>query len=363
MYFFVVAMFLEARELYLARWPEDADGHVDILAGRLPTMAHSGGVRKIIIGAPRNPRTSVWWRMIWAVGAFVCTLCLILTYMLMRQQTNNIVFIWAGFQVSWMFVRIGVYHFEPSDVVTRRMLAERPWHTLHAPTKARVLELVVACARYQTLVHPRGPSVYNGDSFTSSELASILIDTPLRKHYPLPDGGHYDHITVNVWAVVGDTTLASAAWVSGSSGLGPRDFYDCCIVSLSVESSSVLPAHAKVAVPAVRFFQGTPVTVPRVAFDVETNPMPQFIPKGAPNTGGGTWWYYVPCENSLWFLIKRETPNTITGKHKAEIVNDAQITATLSRGNMNISLTHVDEIKRTAELSEIARQAVIKLLV
>ena len=359
-YFFVVAVLLEAREFHLARRPEELDGHVDILAGQLPSMAQSGGVRRIIIGASPNPRTSVWWRMIWAVGAFVCTSSLVVTYMLMRQQTDNIVLIWAGFQVTWMIGRTCVYHFaEPTDVVARRKLDERPWNSLSTSIKARVLELMIACAQYQASVHPRGLSVYNGDCFTSSELASILVDTPSRRSYPL-HADHCDDIKVNVCAVVGDTVLSSAAWVSGLSGLGPRDLYDCCIVSLSSESSCVLPAQS-IAIPAVRFFRGDAAKVPGAAFDIETNPMPQFVPKGAPNIGSGTWWYYVPCENGLWLLIKRETPHSIIGKHKAEIVNDAQITAALSRG-LNISLTHVDEIKRTVELSETARQAVIMLL-
>ena len=239
-YFFVVAVLLEAREFYLARRPEELDGYVDILTGQLPSMAQSGGVRIIIIGAPSNPRTSVWWRMIWAVGAFVCTSSLIVTYILMRQQTNDIVFVWAGFQVSWMIVRMCVYHFaEPTDVVARRKLDERPWNSLSTSIKARVVELMVAYAQHQASVHPRGLYVYNGDSFTSSELASVLVDTPLRRSYPLPNADQYDDITVNVYAVVGDTVLASAAWISGLSGLGPRDLYDCCIVRSEEHTSEL----------------------------------------------------------------------------------------------------------------------------
>lgn len=60
LYFFTVAVFLEARELYLARRPEEINGHLDILVGQLPSIARSGGVRKMIIGATRNPRTSIW---------------------------------------------------------------------------------------------------------------------------------------------------------------------------------------------------------------------------------------------------------------------------------------------------------------
>jgi hypothetical protein len=255
--------------------------------------------------------------------------------MLMGQQSTAIVILWVGFQVFWMIARIIVCHFsEPTDVISRRMLVERPWIALPAPMKTRVLELMVACAQYQTLVHPRGFSQYNGDSFTSSELASILVDTPFMKRYPLSCGGRRDRIAVNVRGVIGDTILASAAWITGSNELAPRDLYDCCIVSLTIESS-LASSHQAVAVPAVRFFSGVPMTVPEVVLDVETQPTRQFIPKGAPNTGSGTWWYYVPCEKDLWLLIRRESPDTIIGKQDAEIVNDIEITTTLDRGNTN----------------------------
>jgi len=326
-------------------------------------VSRSGGARRIVIGAHRNPRTSVWWQIIWGIGAVVCTSSLSVMYMLMGSQTSNVVFIWAAFQATWMLARMSVYHFaEPMDVVARRVLVERPWDSLPSPMKARVLELVIVCAQYQTQLHARQPPLYNGDSFTSSQIASVLVDTPSMRHYPLtlPTDGHHSGVAVNVRAVVGDTILASAAWVSGLNRLTPEDLYDCCIVSISDDSS---PGQV-VAVPAVRFFSGAPAAVPKgVEWDVETSHVPEFIPKGAHNNGTGTWWYYVPCENGLWLLMKKETPNTIIGKQNAEIVNEAQITATLAPGNMNISLSHVDEVKHTAELSETARQVLLRLLV
>lgn len=362
LYFFLAAVCLEAHELYLARRPEALDGHVDILAGQLPSIAHPGGTRKIIIGAHPNPKTSAWWRMIWGVGALVCTSSLILTYMTMRQQTNLVVILWTGFQVSWMSARMCVYHFaEPTDAVESRMIVKQPWDVLSMSTKTRVVGLMVACARYQTLMHPRGPLQYNGDSFALANLSSILIDTPLRRHYPLPDGQPGNRVSVTILAVIGDTILSSAVWVSGWSGPGPKDLYDCCIISLLVDSpsDSSSPASA-IAIPAVRFFSDTETT--KAVYDVENVPIPQFVPKGAGNSGSGAWWYYVPCENGLWLSIKINSPNIITGKQKAEIVNNAQITASLSGGKLNISLMHVDEVQRTAELSEMASWAVIKLL-
>lgn len=367
-YFFVVAIFLEAREILLAHKPEVLDGHLDILAGRLPSITCSGGTGKIILGAPRNPRTSLWWRIIWAVGAIVCLSSLVLTYMFMKRQTSQVVLLWTGFQLSWMLARLCVYHFgETTDRVTLRMLVKRPWDSIPESAKARVLELMVACAQYQTLVHPRTPALYNGDSFSASELAFILIDTPLKRQYPLPpNGGLGNRITVNISAVVGDTTLASAAWVSGLDGLTPEELYDCCIISISVGSLPTPPASSlsistsqHIAVPAIRFFSA----IPDVPFDVETNPIPQFLPKGGPNTGSGTWWYHVPCENGLWLQMKANTPDSIIGTQGADIVDDARITEMLARGDLHVSLVHVDEVKRTVELSEIARQAVVKLLV
>jgi hypothetical protein len=54
--------------------------------------------------------------------------------------------------------------------------------------------------------------------------------------------------------------------------IAPRDLYDCCIVSLSIESS-LASSHQAIAGPAGRFFSGAPVTVPEVDVEVP-NPNP-----------------------------------------------------------------------------------------
>ena len=235
--------------------------------------------------------------------------------------------------------------------------------------KERAVELMIAFARYQTLAHPRayitGTTTYQADSFTSEELVSILIDTPSIACYPLSKDQDHGSTTVNLGAVVGDTVLSSAAWIAGSKGLTPKDVFDCCIVSLSLPASSASPAQI-VTIPAVRFVCGVPAAGPG-PFDVETTQpigsMSQFIPKSSTNLRpGNSWWYYIPCQNGLWLLIKQNTSRTIIGKQTAEIVNDAQITATLARGNLNISLAHAEEIRHTAELSEKARCVMVSLL-
>jgi hypothetical protein len=174
-------------------------------------------------------------------------------------------------------------------------------------------------------------------------------------------------LTVDVQAVVGDTILSSAAWITGAKGLTPKDVFDCCIVSFSLPPSSSLPARI-IAIPAVRFIAGVSASSSQ-EFDVETNfptrGAPDFIPKGSPNVNESTnsWWYYIPCEHGLWLSMKIDVPGgTIIGKQTAQIVNDAQITATLARGNLNISLAHVNEIKHTAELAQRARNVVVSLL-
>jgi hypothetical protein len=368
-YFFVVATVLETHELFIAGKPEEQDGHLDILAGQLATMTRAGGVRKIIMGASSDPRASVWYQLIWAGGAFFCASSLILTYVLLGQQTGGVVRLWAGFQAIWLIARLVVHHLtELVDTGAHRVLVERPWDALPTPMRKRVVELMVAFARYLTLVHPREleGGRYTGDSFTSGELTSILVDTPSAMHYPLSTP-HHGHISVDVQAVIGDTMLSSAAWISGSKGLTPKDLYDCCIVSFSL-SSSASPART-IAIPAVRFTTCTVMATHSEVPDMETNISTrhvlhaEFIPKGSPNMGTGNWWwYYVPYGNDLWLLLKTQIPGTILGKQTAEIVNSAQITATLASGILRISLAHVDEVKHAAKLSETSRCAMVSLL-
>lgn len=53
----------------------------------------------------------------------------------------------------------------------------------------------------------------------------------------------------------------------------------------------------------------------------------------------------------------------VFGKHTAEIMTDLQVTAMLAEGDMNISLSSVDDIQQIVHLSEQVRQILLQILV
>ena len=53
----------------------------------------------------------------------------------------------------------------------------------------------------------------------------------------------------------------------------------------------------------------------------------------------------------------------VVGKYTAEALTDIQVTAMLAEGDMNISLSHVDDIKQIVDLSEQVRQILLQILV
>lgn len=53
----------------------------------------------------------------------------------------------------------------------------------------------------------------------------------------------------------------------------------------------------------------------------------------------------------------------VVEKHTAEIMTDLQVTAMLAEGDMNISLSSVDDIQQIVHLSEQVRQILLQILV
>lgn len=362
-YFFMFAVYLETQEIILRKRPEDPEGELDIIAGRLPTTSQPGGTRKILLGVASNPRTMTWWRSIWALGAVVSTISLLLTYFLLGQQTKQVVYMWAGFQVFWMGARVLVHYYADSkDPLAYRALAERPWATVPTSLRLRIIDLAVDLARYQTTIHPRGEIAYRDDSFDSKTLAAICSnDAFFYSSYPFHNSiTSTSSVQVDILSVVGDTMLSSIAWIAGST-LAPKDLYDSCILTLSI-AASVATTSQTISVPAARVLAGIPVIdIP----DREANEAsyPQFPPRGLPNLGVGiSWWYYIPCSSGSWLLIKRNAGTTMIGKAIAEVLSDNQVTALLSAGNLHISIAHVDEVKQIIDFSQKAHTAIIKLV-
>ncbi|KAJ6631283.1 hypothetical protein B0H10DRAFT_1978032 [Mycena sp. CBHHK59/15] len=303
-FFFIGAVVVEIIPLLLPRLPEPQLSTLDIVTGQLPMVSRRGGSRKIILGAVENARISIVWRSFWAAGALVSTASIIMSYIVLGQQTDTAVLIWAGFQLLWLGVRILVYHLaEPANPMLMRLLVER------------VIDLTLALAKSQTFIHPRGQPQYAEDAFN-------MADFKL--------------------AVFGDTALSSAMWITGSDVI-PMDLYDSCIVVFNVrESRGAYAIGRTIAVPAARVLSGVSV----IPVDSESL----------------SWWYWIPCRNGLWLEMQLPTKQKVLGIREAAVRTDEQVSALLTAGKLNIGLKNVDEVKGVVELSRRARESFLELL-
>ncbi|KAJ7462518.1 hypothetical protein FB451DRAFT_1370921 [Mycena latifolia] len=102
-------------------------------------------------------------------------------------------------------------------------------------------------------------------------------------------------------SILGDTSLSAAMWMAGLD-VAPMDLYDTCVVALTVSGLNLT-----FSVPAARVLSGTS-PYPAGEKDAE-NDGPIFVPK------------------------------------------DAQVTALLAAGKLNIGLKHVEEVKEIVRLS------------
>ena len=337
MYFFIVAVLVEVDDLNKTQITQDPDSYIDMLSGQLPRITHAGagGTRKVILGASQDTRNTARWKIIWGLGALVCLPNIIFTYIVLSHESNYILSIWVSFQILWTFVRIIVQHFaESMNDLVERIVAERSWSTLPSPLKYRVVKLMSALASYA-----------------------------VRKKRL---------IEVDINAVIGDPTLSSAAWIAGARRLTPTDLYDCCIISFRICNLKLDALPQAITIPCARVLSGFPIAKfskfrPQPDVDEEVSRLPgprQFVPKHSGNTGGN-WCYFIPCDPGLglWLFCKKNMTEDVVGKYTAEVLTDIQVTAMLAEGNMNISLSHVDDIKQTVDLSEQARHILLQILV
>lgn len=377
MYFFIVAVIVEVNDLNKTRRPHDPDSHVDMLSGQLPRMTHggAGGTRKIILGVSQNTRNTTRWKIMWGMGVLVCLPTFILTYIVLSHESNKILSIWVCFQILWTFVRIIVHHFaEPMSNSADRIVGERFWSTLPSPLKYRVVKLMSALASYLTSVHPRGEIAYRTAAVAPEELRIIIFDSSPNLYYPLPQAidsfaaPKKKLIEIDITAVIGDPTLSSAAWIAGARHLTPTDLYDCCIISFRICTLKRDAPPQIITIPCARVLSGIPIFSkiwPQIV-DEEISRLPgpprQFVPKHTGNAGGN-WCYFLPCEPGLWLYFKKDMTEDVVGKYTAEALTDIQVTAMLAEGDMNISLSHVDDIKQIVDFSEQARQILVQILV
>ena len=368
LFFFVVALILECQQIFYRTRPTNI-GSFDLIAGALPTFKKMGGEKKIVIGLPTNPRISIQWRLLWSIGACLYSTSLIVTYFVLRGQPRSFVRTWIAFQIFWFCCQSAVFKVCPRGDVRKHhvdhAMVARQWEGLEPGIKERVFSLTLAVAKYQIHVHPRDARAYRDDLFSPRQVRSLLA-APNKLHlsYPLPSesdmGKAFVRPEVIIVAVIGDTALSSAGWVSGSK-TSAKELYDACIVVFSLPSQSPDSGSRTVAVPAVRVLSG--VLKDRSKHD-NVNGAPLFVPRGAGSTYEGlerTWWYWIPCDGDRWLQIRSEGL-TVLGKRSGEVLDNQQLTALLSAGKLNISMAHAEEVKAAAELTRTAAESLLYLL-
>ncbi|KAL9045051.1 MAG: hypothetical protein Q9214_001859 [Letrouitia sp. 1 TL-2023] len=323
---------------------------VDILAGNLPTPVKAGGHFKLLLRAPQNVRHSRLWRATWAVGSLVSTASVLAVYMLLGSQDSKVITEWIGFQLLWLVLRSAFYHWaEGTNRATQNpILVKKSWKDLNPDLRARVRGLVQALSLYQMHVHPRCLYCYEEDARTINNGYASMLEYPLSE----AERRCNEPVTIFISAVIGDTLLSSACFITGSKDAA-LDLYDTCVVIVKIKD-------AEIAIPAARV-----VTAPspaRVA-DVEKASELLTAPKGSTNLGKRhlTWWYWIPCGEDLW-LEMQTTDMQFLGERRARILSGEQVTKHLASGNFYIGFSEVSQIAKTVTYSRTAFKAMQSLL-
>lgn len=342
-YFFIVAVILEIHEIRLGRKPELEEGEMDILTGTLPTVTQPGGPKKIILGMVGNPRHTVWWGLLWGIGALLCTFCLVMTYFIMGQQNQGVSFLWLCFQLVWTLARMILQYFaEIEDPHGHRSFSEKMEDRRPKSWRHRVLRLTASLAKYQMLLHPRGEKAYKNDCFSAEDLSLLSLGSILDL-FPL--SAEQKSVNVDMVRVVGDPFLSSAAWIVGSK-ITPMDVYDCCVVTFSINVDGESGSRM-ISIPAARVYSYTPTTPDgedSVAFR-------EYVPKGAPNPGTRMfWWYFIPATHDKWLVVRRASELGL-GKSEGRVMTNSELAGQLLSGELHVDIRDVGDIQKVVNSS------------
>ncbi|KAK0647077.1 hypothetical protein B0T16DRAFT_353944 [Cercophora newfieldiana] len=358
-FFFLSAALLLQSKQATRGYARHEQTELDVLLGELPSAKVPGGVtRKILLRMPENFRRSKLWRAVWSLGALVCVASLLATYILLSKEDSNTFLTWLSFQLLWLGARLVVYPvMEGTDLMQFPALVGQDWQDLSPVLKTRALRLLWALAGYQMHVHPRGSYCYLEDQESIGRADSLLMTFKGRYRTAVPSlPRRCEAITVAMLGIWGDTVLASAAWLGGST-LAGMDVYDSVIVFLEVSGEVV-------AVPAVRVLSGTSLKaeIARAMGDPE-NSRPRFrMSKGLPNAGTGTYWiYWIPCEDGRWLQLETEEMK-ILGRRQAAVMTDAQVSGRLDEPSINVSMSSAEDVKEALSNTEKAVAVLEKLL-
>ncbi|KAF5355311.1 hypothetical protein D9758_006017 [Tetrapyrgos nigripes] len=386
---FASGVCLEAKDFMRARRPIEVDSHLDLVAASpLPTTKCLGGPKKVVLGAATNPRRGPWWKFFWITTGILQTLTVILSYVLLGQQKSRVVLIWAGFQLFWVIARILIFSLtEHRDPNANRPMKPHKLESLPLSMKLRVMNLVLGVGSYQAHVHPRNLWAYLDDSFSTQQIARLLVPENMCEEFPLEPrhtlttnllekldslvpsptlvsssislaspkfptspsslssnsettlSGPIPRIMkINILAVIGDTALSSAAWMLGNTKYAPMDLYDSCTIVFEVISpspsssssttltsiSSGRPTSRIVAIPSARVFSASSLWYDIAARGDEEAVGPLFIARGAGNPAESEkMWIYWVPCKGGEWLQIKSGPSGLTTSDSSSAVNSA----------------------------------------
>jgi hypothetical protein len=347
-YFFCCATILQWGGLSRGCANLQEPGSLDILMGELPTARKPGGPRKLLLEVPPNHRRHFLWKIVWGVGGFVCATSVIASYLILGKQEVIIVYTWALFQIIWLALRLICFHLTKGPSIICPILAISSMETLSPSLKERVLDLMFALSKYQMHIHPRSNYSYDEDLQSSEEWRKLGSQAIPQIHAPTHPTSTKFELTIS--AVIGDTTLTSAAWLAGSK-LSGMDLYDSCVLILNIRGTYI-------SVPAARALCSSI----NLNTDVEGSSH-VFSPKGSINLGPETvrWHYWIPVSNDRW-AHTQSVGLKILGKRELEVWNETEISQHLLTSGLNIGLRCMEDLKEVAETSRVGYLAMTSLM-
>jgi hypothetical protein len=366
-FFFLAAILLQ--NLMISRddlYFDQGATYVDIVTGQMPTSHSPGRDGKIVLGMPLNPKRGPIWRAIWALGGLVSAASLVGLYFALSSQPQQNAFIWASFQLVWLVFRSIYYHFSyqpdaghfPSTEINPLY---RPPHL-----NERMLVLVSGLSKYQILNHPRssvrGPWYYLEDIESNPKVLDIMrhaaweISPFLLSSSEMMAGRAEvgSVIDIKILAVIGDTFLASAAWIQ-KSNLTPMDLYDSVIFQVQISSTKRL-------VPAARALGRVRSIID--ASSVEKASESKIIQKGAGNDGKTVcWMVWIPLAENRWayFRSSAEDVTLFNKEIHVTVIDGEDVTRKIDYGSLGISFQSLRDVQDAVDKAVIAGNAVQEL--
>lgn len=372
LFFLAASLVLELMGLSREGIRADIDDDVthvslDLLqADRLPSFDCPGGDRRVLLAVPMPVRATRAWALTWLGGALVCVISqvacwasLLLLSMHAGSGANGVLVVWLLFAAVLAALRAMYFRVAaPMDGPARHdevIGAAGNEVTLRdAETKLRLLGMTTAVGHAMTQTSPRGAYCYTQDCFDAGEITAIFnrceyVASPMTVSnaaaaFSFPEAITSETETIEVRAVMGDTLLASLAWMHGLKH-SPYALYDCALLVIRATAGS----KAEFIIPCVRVLASSPSS-DSSPLAAEQEKGGNFVPKGVGNDGTEIGWtFWVPLGEDRWLYLAPAM--NILGTRQANVLDDAGVTEQLQAGKLFISLESVEQVKDIIALS------------